>query len=167
VKNHDRDLVISGFFFLAWIAITFSIIMGFAEGDSHTVITIAWAVSILLALVFFGFSVILPMNDDAFLIHRELHDLEYSIGEKDMAKICPHCVSPLPHIHASHCPLCGNSLVPPEQKRTRQEPEDDEDNFGETDMARICPHCAGPLFSVNSSHCPHCGEKIKGTTWRK
>jgi uncharacterized paraquat-inducible protein A len=160
VKNHDRDLVISGIFFLLWIGITLSIIMGFAEGDSHTIITIAWAISILLALIFFGFAVILPMNDEAFLVHREFHDLEYSIGEKDMARICPHCVSPLSHADSAFCPACGSSLAREEKPVSRPRPEETEDNIGEKEMARICPHCAAPVSHVQSSHCPRCGERI-------
>jgi uncharacterized paraquat-inducible protein A len=160
VKNHDRDLVISAIFFLLWIGITISIIMGLAEGDSHTIVTIAWAISILLALIFFGFAVILPMNDDAFLVHREYHDLEYSIGEKDMARICPHCVSPLTHADSSFCPSCGSSLNQGEKRVSRPRPDDSEDSMGEGDMAMICPHCAAPLSHAHSSHCPRCGESI-------
>jgi uncharacterized paraquat-inducible protein A len=160
VKNHDRDLVISAIFFLVWIGITISIIMGFAEGDSHTIITIAWAISILLALVFFGFAVILPMNDDAFLIHREYHDLEYSIGEKDMARICPHCVSMLAHADSSFCPSCGSILKEGEKQVSRPRPDDPEDSMGEWEMARICPHCAAPLSHAHIAECPRCGERI-------
>jgi uncharacterized paraquat-inducible protein A len=160
VKNHDRDLVISAIFFLVWIGITISIIMGFAEGDSHTIITIAWAISILLSLIFFGFAVILPMNDDAFLVHREYHDLEYSIGEKDMARICPHCVSPLTHADSSFCPSCGSSLNRSEKRVSHPLSEEPDDMMGDMDIAGFCPHCATPLPYAHSSHCPRCGERI-------
>jgi len=159
VKNHDRDLVISAIFFLIWIGITISIIMGFGEGDSHTIITIAWAISILLSLIFFGFAIVLPMDDNAFLVHREYHDLEYSIGEKDMARICPHCVSPLTHADSAFCPTCGNSLGRAEKNSARHDAEDTGDTLEEMDVPAFCPHCAAPLAHANLSHCPRCGER--------
>ena len=164
VRIQDLDLAIAKVFFILWIAITFVMLMGFVTGTSHSVLEIGWYATIIIALVFFGFAIFIPKSDAKVMRHRELYDPEYNIGEREVARICPHCISPLSRHDTEFCPSCGTSFP---SRQYGSSDYDAEDSINERDMAAICPHCVSPLSNRDSLFCPKCGGKIDTRKFRR